>query len=161
MQKICGSKPQPMSGLAGVFTFHVHSSKKKSLDLRRVHEDFLKRGFYAFSTDTTNTTQLALAPTADKYDLIAAFETNGWNYNIGPEHIALWLRELEEEIPFRLTAFQHDSVAGHFTAPRKDPHGLARRMYEFCPDIVDQGTGDVDALAELLAERDGLFFWWD
>ncbi len=38
---------------------------------------------------------------------------------------------------------------------------LAERMYEFCPDIVDQGVGDVDALAESLAESDHLFFWWD
>ena len=44
---------------------------------------------------------------------------------------------------------------------RDDAHNLAQRMYEFCPDIVDQGRGDVEALAESLARSDDLFFWWD
>jgi hypothetical protein len=35
-------------------------------------------------------------------------------------------------------------------------------MYKFCPDIVDQGVGDVAALAETLREpRPRLYFWWD
>jgi ankyrin repeat protein len=161
MKQICGSKPQPMSGIDGVFTFHVHSSKKGSLDLRKLHQDFLRKGFYAFSTDATSDAQLALAPTADKYALIAAFQTNGANYDLGPEEIAQWLRDLEEEVPFILTGIGWDFLKGHFNGPRRDPHDLAQRMYEFCPDIVDQGVGEVDTLAESLAERDDLFFWWD
>ena len=161
MEKITGSKRQPMQHLDGVFTFHVHSSKAKGLDLRTIHEDFLRKGFYAFSTDATKDTQLALAPTEDPYQLIAAFQTNGANYDLSPEDIAQWLRELEEDVPFRLTGIGWDFLKGHFTAPRDDPRDLAERMYEFCPDIVDQGVGDVDALAESLAESDHLFFWWD
>jgi hypothetical protein len=34
-------------------------------------------------------------------------------------------------------------------------------MYDFCPDIVDQGIGSVELLAESLVEGDRLFFWWD
>ena len=161
MEQITGSKRQPLGDLDGVFTFHVHSSKAKGLDLRKVHEDFLRKGFYACSTGATADTQLALAPTKDPYQLIAAFQTNGANYDLGPADIAQWLRELEEEIPFRLTGIGWDFLKGYFLAPRDDPHDLAARIYEFCPDLVDQGVGDAAGLAESLAERDDLFFWWD
>jgi hypothetical protein len=34
-------------------------------------------------------------------------------------------------------------------------------MYEFCPDIVDQGVGDVSRLALELKKKQTFFFWWD
>jgi hypothetical protein len=52
------------------------------------------------------------------------------------------------------------SLEGYFTTPVKDPRALAKRMYKFCPDIVDQGVGTVDALAKEL-QKQKLYFWWD
>jgi hypothetical protein len=34
-------------------------------------------------------------------------------------------------------------------------------MYDFCPDIVDQGVGSVKALATELRRSRSLYFWWD
>jgi hypothetical protein len=42
-----------------------------------------------------------------------------------------------------------------------DVEAMAKRMYAFCPDIVDQGTNTVEALARELKETNALFFWWD
>ena len=75
--------------------------------------------------------------------------------------VIAWLRELEAEQPFELTGIGFDFLSGRFAAPVKDPAGLAKRMYEFCPDIVDQGVGDVAALAEELRTKQTLYFWWD
>ncbi len=41
-----------------------------------------------------------------------------------------------------------------------EPLELARRMYQFCPDIVDQGVDNVDALAREL-RKGRIYFWWD
>jgi hypothetical protein len=45
--------------------------------------------------------------------------------------------------------------------PVKKPAALAKRMYDFCPDIVDQGVGDVKELAAELKRTGKLYFWWD
>jgi hypothetical protein len=42
-----------------------------------------------------------------------------------------------------------------------DPDGLARRFNAFCPDIVTQGTGTVEALARELRRSSQLYCWWD
>lgn len=42
-----------------------------------------------------------------------------------------------------------------------EPRALAEQMYEFCPDIVDQGVGTVEKLARELKSSGRLFFWWD
>jgi hypothetical protein len=33
-------------------------------------------------------------------------------------------------------------------------------MYEFCPDIVEQGVGDLPKLEEEL-KKGKFYFWWD
>jgi len=38
---------------------------------------------------------------------------------------------------------------------------FAKEMYKVCPDIVDQGTGSIEALAEEMKKTKRLFFWWD
>ena len=46
-------------------------------------------------------------------------------------------------------------------ANREQALALAREQYLYCPDIVDQGTGTIQALAAGLLASDGWFFWWD
>ena len=70
------------------------------------------------------------------------------------------VKELEADQPFVLTGIGFDYMEGHFTTPVKDPGGLAIRMYQFCPDIVDQGVGTVEKLAAEL-QNGSLYFWWD
>lgn len=38
---------------------------------------------------------------------------------------------------------------------------LAKELYEYCPDIVDQGMGTITNLAALLMVSNAWFFWWD
>jgi hypothetical protein len=103
---------------------------------------------------------IALLPTTDKYVVLAAVQTNGANFDIMTGDIIDWLKEMEKTQPFELTEAGFDYLAGQFTTPLKDPAAMAKRMYDFCPDIVDQGTGEVDKLAAEL-KKGRFFFWWD
>jgi hypothetical protein len=38
---------------------------------------------------------------------------------------------------------------------------FAQEMYEFCPDIVEQGTGSIEELIEEIKETKKLALWWD
>jgi ankyrin repeat protein len=159
LEDLCGTKRQPMEGLEGGFRFHVHSSK--TIDLQVLHEQFLAKGCYVFATDALDDRQLTVLPTMSRDDVIGAMQTNGANFGLGPAEVAAWLRELAEEQPFAITGAGFDFLRGHFLKPVKKPAALAKRMYEFCPDIVDQGVGDVKELAAELKRTGKLYFWWD
>jgi hypothetical protein len=103
---------------------------------------------------------IGLLPTTDKYAVMAAMDTNGDNFDIGTAGVIAWMKELELEQPFVLTGIGFDYMEGFFTSPVKDPAALARRMYQFCPDIVDQGVGSIEKLADEL-RIGNLYFWWD
>jgi hypothetical protein len=101
-----------------------------------------------------------LLPTSDAYEVMAVLDTNGDNYEIGTAGVTAWMKELHQEHPFILTDIGFDYMEGYFTGPINDPDALARRMYQFCPDIVDQGVGSLSSLAVEL-RKGKLYFWWD
>lgn len=159
LEQLCGTKPHPMDGVDGGHTFHVQSGQP--FDLDKVHSDFLKHGCHVFSLESTFDNWIGVLPTADKYQVLLAMQTNGQNYDLSPQDIVVWLRKLEEDQPFILTGARFDFLSGRFTTRVARPAALAKRMYEFCPDIVDQGCGDVQTLAAELRKSQTFFFWWD
>jgi hypothetical protein len=153
------------SEVKGGVAFDVPSKTLESV-LRKAHTDFLARGFYLFRYDQNFNVQnlpdkVGLLPTTDPYAVMALMDTNGDNYNIGTDGVIAWMKELQQEQPFILTGIGFDYMEGYLTSPVKDPDALAKRMYQFCPDIVDQGIGSVRALARDLRTVGTLYFWWD
>jgi hypothetical protein len=167
---ILGAKPQPLLSQAedeqiiGGACFAVPQEKIEAI-LFKAHTNFLARGFYLFRCDQNfgiadRPDLVGLLPTTNKFDVMAAMDTNGDNYSIGTAGVIAWMKELEQEQPYVLTGIGFDYMEGRFTAPAKDPDALAQRMYQFCPDIVDQGVETVDKLANEL-RKGALYFWWD
>jgi ankyrin repeat protein len=164
LSELCGSKATSNDTAPGWFSIHVDSKRRKNINTEEIQQQFLERGYFVYEPHHyygDGPEQLCILPTTNKYDVIALHQTNGCNYGIGPGYVVQWLRELEAEQPFILTCIAHDTLTGRFLTPIEDPEGLAERMYDFCSDIVDQGCGEVEFLAEKLASNDGLFFWWD
>ncbi|MEH1874607.1 ankyrin repeat domain-containing protein [Nostoc sp.] len=164
--EICGTQPVPMyDEISGLFKVHVNSKRRSKIKTEDLQQQFLQRGCFVYEPkkayDAEGPKQLCVLPTTNKYDVIALHQTNGCNYGIGPGYVVEWLRELEAVQPFILTLVAHDTLEGRFLTPIEDPKGLADRMYDFCSDIVDQGCGSVERLAESLCSSDNLFFWWD
>jgi hypothetical protein len=164
------SRPQPLfspaerTEVAGGVSFDV-SAKRIEAILLEEHKKILKRGFYLFRYEQNfglgdRADKIALLPTTDKYAVMAAMDTNGDNYSIGTSGVIAWMKDLEKDNAFVLSGIGYDYMEGQLTGPITDATKLAERMYEFCPDIVDQGVGDKDKLAAEL-KKGRLYFWWD
>jgi hypothetical protein len=167
---LLGSQPQPMRSepegeeVPGGVSFDV-PRKKVEAALRRAHTDFLAKGFYLFRYVQNfdlrgEPDKIGLLPTTDPFAVMATMSTNGDNFNIGTAGVIAWMKELSEEQPYILTGIGFDYMEGYLTTPVKDADGLAKRVYQFCPDIVDQGVESVSKLA-LELEKNTLYFWWD
>ncbi len=160
LEKLCGSKRQPFKQAEDGFTFHVHSDKQPSFDLKKVHMGFLKEGFYVFHPHPENEQTLAILPTDKLEDVIAVMETNGQG-DLMPADVAAWMNELAKEQSIIVTGVGFDFLSGWFRKTISKPVQLAKRMAEFCPDIAEGFDGDMKALAEELKQSRKLFLWWD
>ena len=104
---------------------------------------------------------LALLPTADKYEAMAAFGVRGNDQELSTADIIRWFRALEEEEPFDLRGLKFDAVNIEFHGPVKDPDGLARRMNAFCHDLAGGDDDGWRTIAGWLRDGRRINFWWD
>jgi len=133
--------------------------------LGKLFAEFRRRGYVLALTDGRGEgepVKVGLYPTAEKYAVLLACETNGENHAHSTIDIITWLRALEKEQPFDLTACGEPFVGGKFTGAVKDAKALAVRMVKFCPSIVDgEVIESAEDVARGLGESGEFLLWWD
>lgn len=107
---------------------------------------------------------IVVLPTRDPAEALAMLRFGGWNACPPVEEHVAALRSWRERFGFELVGVGPDIIEGRVArrpTDRAAALALAREMWAYCPDIVDQGTGDLATLAATLMVSDGWFFWWD
>ena len=94
-------------------------------------------------------------------DILRLAQTDAANYDLSTEDIVTKLKELDRRYGIRIYAAQTDSVGFELRKQPADPRAFAEELYAFCPDLVDQGVGSVEQLAEYLKDHRDLHLWWD
>jgi hypothetical protein len=84
----------------------------------------------------------------DGFELIRAAETSAPNYDLDTEDILKTLAQWKELCSFRVTEADDDTIEIEFTTLPADMTAFVKDLYEFCPDLVDQGTGCVQEMLE-------------
>jgi hypothetical protein len=95
------------------------------------------------------------------YDVLKVMGTNGWNYDISPEMVVARMQEWDNRFGLVLHGAGFDWFEASFRRQPANMLEFAKEVYEFCPDVVDQGTGTVEALAAEMKRTNIVFLWWD
>jgi len=107
---------------------------------------------------------LALVPTPASWQVPAHLDFGGWNECPPPAvHVALhhkWHQDFGADIACLSSDVLECTVARSPTT-REAALALAREQFLYCPDIVHQGVGSVEALAASLLTANTWYFWWD
>ncbi|MCU6792387.1 DUF4253 domain-containing protein [Paenibacillus sp. WQ 127069] len=104
---------------------------------------------------------IAVIKGTDQFDIVRAVRTDGINYGIEHEDVLAKLKEWNQKYPFRISGANLDWVEADFISLPDDLISFAKEVYEFCPDVVDQGVGSVEELAEAIEMLYSLYLWWD
>jgi hypothetical protein len=153
------------NGHLGAYVARVEAARAKDF-LDKHHAALLAKGCYAFLADQHfgiggDLDAIMFLPTTNKYAVMAFTGVNGCNYDLNTCLLIKWMQRLEREQPYWLTGCGMDFMSGRFKAKLKNPEAMAKAMYAFCPDIVDQGTGSEEALRQELEKTNEFYFWWD
>lgn len=100
---------------------------------------------------------------SNQFQLLKILQTNGENYYISNDDVILKLKQWNNRYPFSIIGADFDWIGAKFTVlpSNQDLQSFAQEVYEFCPDIVEQGTGSIEELIEEIKETQKLFLWWD
>lgn len=93
--------------------------------------------------------------------LSAAGVTIDVNYDISPEMVIARLKKWDAEFGLVLSGVSFDWMEAQFKRRPGNMLEFAKEVYAFCPDVVDQGTETVEALAKEMKRTNTLFLWWD
>lgn len=105
--------------------------------------------------------RIGVLKTTDKYSVLRQIGTDGVNYEIDNDSLIHIIKRFDKSLSLQLIGASGDWC--EFTI-NKDPSNwqtLADEVYKVCPDVVDQGTGTVEALANEMKSTGRLYFWWD
>jgi hypothetical protein len=88
----------------------------------------------------------------DKYEPLRQAGTNGANFDLDTEAIIEHLKDWDARYGIELSDVKFDAVLVRFDRLPDDVMSLAKDIYEFCPDTIDQHFGCVAEMLNLAEE---------
>ncbi len=119
---------------------------------------YISESNYGYAPD-----ELTLLKTADQFKILEVEGTDGTNWGLSNADIIAQLKEWNKQYPFEIVGAGFDYIEAIFLEDPKneDMTDFAQEVYQFCPDIVDQGTGSVKELEKEMKKSGMLYLWWD
>jgi hypothetical protein len=116
-----------------------------------------------FAGEHVGHAEIAVAPGRTQFDMLRVAHSDGANYGLGTEAVIQKLQawDAKYKLGLDIRHAELDVVEARLAHLPDDVDAFAREVYAFCPDIVDQGTETVEALAKELRAHHVLYLWWD
>jgi hypothetical protein len=107
---------------------------------------------------------IGLIPAEKPWHVPAWLGWGGWNECPGPAQQVAYMKRWNESHGAEVVGMAADIVEMIATRPPQDHEAalaLAREQFCYCEDIVFQGTGSLERLAQELQGNPIWYFWWD
>lgn len=144
----------------------------KDVTARKIVRDYLPKFFpsghyiYLKNLDFDENFQnsyydIAIIKCKDQFELIKFAQTNGLNYDVTNEHVIDKLKKWNSVSPFIIVTADEDRIEADFIELPTDLESFAKDIYEFCPDVIDQGAGSEEDLIKYFKTEKSFWLWWD
>ena len=104
---------------------------------------------------------IAIGHFANDLEYLAVAKPSGVNWDIQPSDVMNKYKGWSEKYQLKLVGAGLDWLEAEVESDNVDWQQLAEEVYQFCPDVVEQGSGDVKQLAAEMKAAKVLFLWWD
>ena len=128
----------------------------------------LPEGFVAFigttnwlGPDINSGIEIVIGPGTNQFDILRLARTDACNYELGTEDIIRRLQQYDGDFGIDIFHAETDLVEFDLKGAPPDPVTLASDLYDFCPDLIDQGMGDLTDLADEILDERRITLWWD
>jgi hypothetical protein len=166
MEEDGGSYDEKEVNADGVVYKDIYEKKAQNI-VERDGPELEKKGFALFVTNMHFDKKmkpkhdLAVTKGYSADDLLALYQVSGPNYNITSDQVIAQIKKWEEHMTLRFVAFENDRFEAKITSMDYDVRRFAQENYDLCPDVIEQGYGDMEALIRGLSTEKLLWCWWD
>jgi hypothetical protein len=151
----------PINGI----TSAVSASQSRTIQAK-LHQQLNPKGYLVFISETnfginSQDDQIAIINSNDQFQIPQIMQTNGINYDVTPEQVVSKLKDWHSRYSLQIIGAGMDWVEARIGNPPDNFQSFAQEVYQFCPDVVEQGSETVDALAQEMQQTNTLYCWWD
>jgi hypothetical protein len=145
----------------------IKEKNSKSYELVLALKDsFRRKGYTIFLLENNFDIEkqpdyVAVLKTTDQFHVLKEIRTNGVNYDIDVDSLVQIMRDFDKKYSLELIGASGDWCEFIINREPHDWNEFAKEVFKVCPDIVEQGTGSVEALADEMKKTKRLYFWWD
>ncbi|MCA9549510.1 MAG: DUF4253 domain-containing protein [Myxococcales bacterium] len=120
------------------------------------------QGTSRFVDEGHHDVEVVVGPVRGPADIIRIAHVDPVNYDLTTEDVVAKVRAWDEQYGVDVRQADVESVELAFIRlPDAAVPALAKEIYEFCPDSVDQGVGSLEALAAIIRAHKRIVLWWD
>lgn len=143
-------------------SFKIPAEKADEIILK-FKDKLNKSGYLMFFTDVGYEAPsiVTVIKSKDQFDILCLQKTDGINYGIENKDIIKKLKNWDKKFGIGILGTEHDFFNISIDVPKKDISDFAKEVYEFCPDAVDQGAGNIRELEKMILEYKSIELWWD
>jgi hypothetical protein len=96
-----------------------------------------------------------------QFDILRLARSDARNGGMDTEDIIRKLEVWHDTCGIDIFQAETDTIELHLLTLPDDVQSFAKEVYGFCPDIVDQGVGSVEALENTIKDHMRVYLWWD
>jgi hypothetical protein len=105
--------------------------------------------------------ECVIGPGSSQFDILRLARSRADRYHLGTEELILRLQEYHRRLGIDIFRAETDVVEFDLLSLPENVSGFTRDLYQFCPVLVDQGLGSLDALQEYILSNRRVYLWWD
>ncbi len=143
----------------------IHSSiseEKANSIVKKLKKKFRAKGYLIFVfTGENDSKSIGVIKGTDDLNILRYRRTDGINHDYENEDIVAKISEWNDEFGLTVIGCGRDWLELEFKKLPTDLDAFSEEVYEFCPDSVDQGVGEVENLKLMIKEMNGIWLWWD
>lgn len=105
--------------------------------------------------------EIVIVKSQDQFDSLKISRTNGTNHGLSTEDIIKKLKEFDKEFGIEIFSAETDKVGFALESWPIEMKVFCKELYKLCPDIVDQGSLDLETLEKQIRTNGQITLWWD
>jgi hypothetical protein len=105
--------------------------------------------------------ELVIGCGSSQFDILRIAASDAVNFGKQTEDLIQQIQAWDKVYGVDIFQAETDTIQFRLIKIPADLKKFAEEVYEFCPDIVDQGVGSVDQLAKGIGATGKLLLWWD
>jgi hypothetical protein len=126
-------------------------------------DDLREKGYLIFVSESgfESPSTVTMIRSKDQFDILRFQKTDGINYGIENKDVISKLEDWNRKYGIEIIGADYDWTEFILKKLPDNVSEFSQEVYKFCPDVVDQGVGEISELEKVIANTHRVYLWWD